>query len=101
MDEKPETPFVTRTLDAFEELLRLSEINSVSDQVMLETERQEKYFLKGIRCPRCGSLVAPFYPVPVFCDDCKKEFREYDRAVTNGRWFSECLESRKATTHEK
>jgi hypothetical protein len=100
MSDKPETPFVTRTLDSLEELLKLREMLTFPDAILSEIQRQEKHVLQGTRCPRCGKLVYPFYPVAVFCDACKLEFRERDRAATDAKWFAECLASRREGKHD-
>jgi hypothetical protein len=93
MSEQPKKPaWVERMGKTLDELEALANLRGIPDDLLSPKQRQTKACYSGIRCPRCGVLVAPFYPQAILCGDCYSEFREMDRPQTECMWYGDMLQ---------
>jgi hypothetical protein len=79
-----------------ENLKRLAEASRtaarVPEPVRTREQRQALAVEGGTRCPRCGTLVYPLFPVPILCEECRAELLAGDRAARPGcAWWGELL----------
>jgi hypothetical protein len=47
-------------------------------------QRQEIALEGGTRCPRCGNLVYPLWPVPILWEECQSELLARDKTEQPG-----------------
>ena len=82
--------WMERVTKALEELVELQELQQTPHQTLSTQQAQKKAVLSGVRCPRCGMLVYPYFPQPIFCQHCTQEVRARDlEEQPQGVWFLE------------
>jgi hypothetical protein len=85
--------FVTRQTENLRRLVEAGRLAAtVPEELRTREQRQAVAVEGGTRCPRCGNLVFPLWPVPVLCEQCHSELLAHDQAEQPGcSWWGELL----------
>ena len=93
--------FIERQTENLKRLVEVSRTAARVPEHLRTREQQAAVAVEGgTRCTRCGSHVAPFFPVNVLCQECERELEARDQAEHPGCswWFAlvEKVRGRKA-----